>query len=134
MPFLFRMHEYQANVNLFIMVCLLEELSILLFRTRTSIKLVPDIILTIHYASMYLRQTYEFSLPQYWAYGGFWLSLAFIISVALSVEAAVADSSDANLSKPTLDRPRACYFPTYNLGWHWSLPPLWTCFVNVHSR
>lgn len=46
----------------------------------------------------------------------------------------MADGSDANLHKPSYQRPRACFFPTYNLGWHWSLPPLWTSFVNVHPR
>ena len=54
--------------------------------------------------------------------------------MALFVEADVADGSDANLSKPSVDRPRACYFPSYNLNWHWAIPPLWTCFVTVHSR
>lgn len=134
MPYLFGLYEFRANYTSFIMVCIIEELSILLFRTRTSIKMAPTTILLLYMINMYLRESNEFALPQYWAYLAFWLSLSLIMALALFVEATVADGSDANLSKPTQDRPRACYFPVYNLSWHWSMPPLWTCFVKVHSR
>lgn len=55
MPYIFRLYGFQANLNSFIMVWIIEELSILFFRTRTSIKMAPTIILTIHIISMYIR-------------------------------------------------------------------------------
>lgn len=67
-------------------------------------------------------------------YGAFWLSVCVIMCLALFIELPVAGCSDESTYKPTANRPRAYYFPSYNIGWHSAPAPLWSYFVPQHPR
>lgn len=82
---LFRVYEQRANEMSFVLLCVLEQLSILLFRTRTSIMFCPSVVLGVYSICLFLREANEFALPQFWAYGAFWLGLTLIIADALFV-------------------------------------------------
>lgn len=112
----------------FDLVLVIEVLTFLFVRTRTSIKYLPKITIMLMMIFFYYFQhtVYGFydralRMLEYTIYAAFCYFL-------LTFEAQALDWDPTHHYTPSLEKPRVLYFPAFSLTWIHDLPPIWTMF------
>ena len=126
------LYSRSDNKQGLVYLVIIEAVSWLVLRTRTSIKYSPFILMGIHFICQFVCSMHPYILPSYNLTLSFQLSLIYLLSILLTVESGVSSSGDP--LRPTIDHPRCLYFPNCNLSWHSTVPPIWTYFVPPHAR
>lgn len=116
-------------------VALIEFAAIVFMRTRTFLKYYPAIHTLIVVAAMYYAQTSEYGFKKLAFYAAFTASGALFSWLVVELEIPAHTTWDPNHpSTPREDRPRAGFFPLFNMGWLKNLPEEWTLLMPLFGR
>lgn len=122
------------NESFYGLIALLEFLSILFIRTRSSFKYIPIFTMTSLFLFLYYV---KFNL-----YGFNQLALSLISCIIIGFfllnlvvfEAPALDWNPSFHYAPSLDKPRLLYFPLFSLSTYYDLPHFWSMFYPLHDR
>ena len=120
--------------NFYGFVAILEFVTLLCIRTRSSIKWFPRFTLLPVMCFLYY--------VQYTAFGFYNLALYTLITMCLAVlsyhllafEIPALSWNPFHHYAPSTDSPRTLYVPIFSLSWYHDLPQLWTMFYPLFGR
>lgn len=123
-----------ADQNFYGYMIFLEFTSLLFIRTRSSLRYYPALIFLLLFFYLYYINFNTYALFS----SGF---LVMIFSTVTMLTAFLAFLEIPALSwnpsfhyTPSINKPRALFFPMFNLSWFYDLPQLWTIFYPLHGR
>jgi len=111
-----------------------ELFSVLFIRTRTSLKYVPRfymllLVMFIYYFQHTVLGFYDLGLTL------LKLSVYMLFTYfLLTFEVPALEWNPSAHYTPSLNSPRALYFPIFSLTWNHELPPIWTMFYPLFGR
>ena len=120
--------------NFYGFIALIEFLSILFIRTRSSFKFLPLLLNTLFvFFLYYVKFTIYgfFSLALCWV---FCSSCAFFSLAMLVFEIPALSWNPSFHYVPSLDKPRLLFFPLFSFSSYYDLPHFWSMFYPLHDR
>lgn len=109
--------------------------AIVFMRTRTFIKYYPAIHTMLIVSLLYYGQINDFGFKKLACYCAFTISWALFSWMILKLEIPAHNQWDPNNpNTPREDRPRAGYFPLFNMNWIKNLPDEWTLMMPLFGR
>lgn len=104
-------------------IALIEFAAIVFMRTRTFLKYYPALHTLIIISAMYYAQVCDFGLKRIAFYAAFTTSGALFAWMVKKLEIpAHTQWESTHPNTPREDRPRAGFFPLFNMGWMKNLP------------
>lgn len=133
---LYRTHvEVGLQEMLFGFIALIEFAAIIFMRTRTFLKYYPAFHSLLVLAFLYYGQICDFGFKKLACYAVFAISGAFFSWMVFRLEVPAHTTWDPNHpNTPREDRPRAGFFPLFNMGWIKNLPEEWTLVMPLFGR
>lgn len=104
-------------------------------RTRTFLKYYPALHTVLVLAFLYYGQVCDFGFKRIACYAAFSMSGALFSWMVLRLEVPAHCAWDPNHpNTPREDRPRAGFFPLFNMTWIKNLPEEWTMMMPLFGR
>lgn len=120
--------------NFYGFVAFLEFATLILIRTRSTIKWFPRISFILILCFLYY--------VQFTAYGFFTIALDLMVTSICAVfayhmmhfEIPALEWNPFHHYTPSVDSPRTLFFPAFSLSWYHDLPQIWTMFYPLFGR
>lgn len=120
--------------NFYGFIIFIEFSSMLFIRTRSSLRYYPPIIFFLLFVYLWYVNFNVYAI-----FGPAFLALVFICLSILTgflafLEIPALSWNPSFHYTPSIHKPRALFFPMFNLSWFYDLPQLWTFFYPMHGR
>ncbi|EGR30162.1 hypothetical protein IMG5_139650 [Ichthyophthirius multifiliis] len=123
-----------VDENFLAYLAILELISLIFIRTRSSLKWFPLFSMALIYTFLFYVQNTLYGYYALFLYSIICFLVVVFAFILLEFEIPAASWNDSFHYTPSLNRPRCLYFPLFNLSWYYDLPQLWTMFYPLYGR
>ena len=123
-----------TDENFYVLCALIEFITLIFIRTRSSLKFLPKYLVLILFTYVYYVNNTAFGFYSLGFYIILHFTFFFIGMILDNFEIPALSWNPSYHYTPSLDKPRILYFPLFSLSNYHDLPQLWSMFYPLHDR
>lgn len=130
--FLSFFHLEPHEQTFFFTIFIIEATHFIFLRSRISLKFFSYLSLAVNTTILFCISKYPFYLSAFWMNMNLLLQLLLVVGFMM-IEKLIQEQEFYSEYKPSPSKPRMLFYIGYDLDWQYSIPPLWTTFVDWYD-